>query len=176
MAWHPYFAPSAANTRMDYAHPLNRPLFVALFKQTQVCPHLAFWTRPQLCCSNCFAWCHGRVACIVTSSCSSSKIQSKHEKFLEGPTCEFLKGIMEMAPILLRVILSQGNRQCVYCNSELVWSNVAQSAHNCGFTHCWLLLQGVLHGNMPQLTVHSILNLHWISTTVHWLQLIKCAR
>ncbi|KAL3162159.1 hypothetical protein ABBQ32_009867 [Trebouxia sp. C0010 RCD-2024] len=35
MAWHPYFNPAAANTRMDYGLPLNRPLFVALFKQTQ---------------------------------------------------------------------------------------------------------------------------------------------
>ena len=36
MAWHPYFNPGTANTRMDYEHPLNRPLFIALFKQTQV--------------------------------------------------------------------------------------------------------------------------------------------
>ena len=36
MAWHPYFNPATANTRMDYEHPLNRPLFIALFKQTQV--------------------------------------------------------------------------------------------------------------------------------------------
>ena len=35
MAWHPYFNPGTANTRMDYEHPLNRPLFIALFKQTQ---------------------------------------------------------------------------------------------------------------------------------------------
>ena len=36
MAWHPYFTPATANTRMDYGLSLNRPLFIALFKQTQV--------------------------------------------------------------------------------------------------------------------------------------------
>ncbi|DBA78426.1 hypothetical protein WJX79_008278 [Trebouxia sp. C0005] len=35
MAWHPYFNPGTANTRMDFGHPPNRPLFIALFKQTQ---------------------------------------------------------------------------------------------------------------------------------------------
>lgn len=34
-AWHPYFNIFTANTRMSYAEPLNRPLFLALFKQMQ---------------------------------------------------------------------------------------------------------------------------------------------
>ena len=37
MAWHPYFNPATANTRMEFEH-LNKPLFIALFKQTQVSP------------------------------------------------------------------------------------------------------------------------------------------
>ena len=37
MAWHPYFNIITGKTRMNYAEPLNRPLFVALFKQMQVC-------------------------------------------------------------------------------------------------------------------------------------------
>lgn len=36
-AWHPYFNIFSANTRMSYAEPLNRPLFLALFKQMQAC-------------------------------------------------------------------------------------------------------------------------------------------
>lgn len=36
MAWHPYFNIFTAKTRMEYTEPLNRPLFLALFKQMQV--------------------------------------------------------------------------------------------------------------------------------------------
>jgi len=45
MAWHPYFNPGTANTRMDYEHPLNRPLFIALFKQTQASSDALFDCR-----------------------------------------------------------------------------------------------------------------------------------
>lgn len=48
MAWHPYFNPATANTRMDYEYPLNRPLFIALFKQTQV-RALLLTSAPQRC-------------------------------------------------------------------------------------------------------------------------------
>ena len=36
MAWHPYFNIFTAKTRMEFSEPLNRPLFLALFKQMQV--------------------------------------------------------------------------------------------------------------------------------------------
>lgn len=50
MAWHPYFNPATANTRMDYDHPLNRPLFIALFKQAQV---RALLPRPTVAAKRC---------------------------------------------------------------------------------------------------------------------------
>ena len=36
MAGHLCFSPATADTCMDYSHPLNQTLFIALFKQTQV--------------------------------------------------------------------------------------------------------------------------------------------
>ncbi len=66
MAWHPWFSPQAANCRLDYSLPANRPMFSALFKHMQVRTGEPSEAMVSSACCELGAW---PAACPQTSRC-----------------------------------------------------------------------------------------------------------